>query len=566
MTLPLPGPIVPSPLTTLPDPEFSRVGLRAKTLLTQMLGGQNLFGRPRGFVTLLEVEKFFDTIDSLLALAKSIQDTISKFENEDDFARQAENALNDGIQRSAALKHDQQGQLEVVRAQKSATQNIIAALRNEIDRSQKELNESQAEFQAAVQRATSPRCTIGSVLQIVSIIVSLATGVGTLATAAVAAGSAIANHGLALSNLPGTVRAFQAIGTNIQDIEQKFATLTPVLAGQPEAALLIINEQDFDKMVSDLDTEIQNSPARDSPEASKFHTAAHRFVGLVKTRNHKIIDRDGMIIAEAALEEEIARRDAETQSLQDQLASAQRHDHKAYTSIVRGIFESNLSTLRLGMWQEVTAIELFTLSDLSGKYRFGIPRDSAMSEEYTARILLELSESQSKIKGDFLLTQADLPGEGQPLPQQIVDIPLSTEQISALAAGAPGVREIAFAISFQQFPAILTEIFVDQVDVQLLDGQSERIAFDGRLVHCGRSAFRKANGDIKVFSHVPQTFGVLSGNPGPLGLPFKATKYVGLSPFTSWTLRVDTIADPARLQNARAVRMVFQGKFRALAT
>lgn len=564
---PLAGPIVPSPLSTITDPEFARIARRAQALLLQLYQGLNYFGLPRDYVVLLDIEEYMNSIQAILQLGSRIQDTLLRYRQQDTFVHNSEAALNDALQRASELRQSQTEQLLTVRNQKTATQDIISQLRGEIDIAQGELTAAQAQFQGAVQRATSPQCNIVSVIQIVGAIVAVATGVGTLAAAAAAAVSAVANHGLALTNLPNTVRAFETVSKDVADIASKFGKIAPARAAQPDGGLLVMQEQDVDKFMSDLDKEIENSPAKGTTEAANFRDTAHRFVGLVKTRNQKILDRDGMIVAEAQLEGQLRNRDSEIAELKRQLVDVTVRDHSSYTVLVNGIFQSHLSAVRTAIWQEIRALELFTLSDLSHSYNLGIGLDNpAAFEDRPDHTLNELTDTQMKIQSDYLLKQADLPGDAQDLKPQAVEIRLSPNQRNALSIPtASGTYQISFPITLESFPKPLAEVFASQVDVQLLDDSGNRVFFDGRIIHCGRSTFRKTNGELIIFSHLPRITGIQSSSQDPVSLGFKQAKYVGVSPFTVWTLKIDQTVNDADLRSVSRIKMVFQGKFRALA-
>jgi hypothetical protein len=548
------------PLDEVQDPEFARIARRAKTLLLQMQDGLNYFGQPRNFVYQLSLDEFQRVIDGIIPLTDHVNTDYELYSKADQFLAHTETALRSAIAHTNTLKQKQTDQLANTREQITTLQNLIIQMRNDIDVAHSDVLAKQQGFDDAVKKATMPTCSITNVLAVVGTIASLASGVGTFVTAATAATTALTNHGLALVNVSKTVAAFRTAMDDANDINQKYLQLRSQLASKPDSAMILLNEGDLDKMVANFDEALKSSPASGTPEAHDFHDAVHRYVDIVKARNQKILDRDNLIGTTETLTGELADRDAEIQNFSDQLSDATRQDHSDFTVRLAVILRRNIESLRLSIWEEIRSLELFTLNDLSASYSV------STAGLDTSQALTQLTAVHAQIKNDYLSGEVGLPGAAADLAPQPVTIILTNDQQRRLATrSTAGTYDISFSVALADFPMELTEVFASKVQIILLDRNSSPVRFGGRLIHTGYAVFKRSNGDIRFFTHMPRTSPVqISNNNAPISLGFSETKYVGLSPFTTWCLRVGEVEEQRNISEVVAIRMVFEGKCRGL--
>ena len=545
------------PLDQVPDPEFARIARRAKALLDQMTSGLNYFGQPKNFVYQLSLDEFQRGIDATLVLASNVSTSFAQYSTEQQFLENTENALRTAIQHTNALKQKQTDQLESSNQNIKALQTLIIQMRTDIDSSYLDVMAEQTNFLDAVRRATTPTCTVATVLTVVSAIASIAGGISAFATAATAAFNAINDHGLALQNVAKTVQTFKTAGSDAVEIYNAYRQIETQLASKPDSAKIVLDDGDVDKMIDKFDRELQASPAANTQEASAFHDAVHRYVDLVKSRNQKILDRDNLIGARDALIGELANRDSEIQNFTDQLADSTRRDHQDFIIRLGAVFQKNVESVQLSIWEEIRALELFTLKDLTTSYSI------STSGQDAAKSLTFLTTMHAQIKQDYLASEVGLPGASDDLAPQSVTVTLTHNQRHTLSTRtAAGTYNISFPISLMDFPPELAEVFASKVTILLLDSNGRPVRFGGLLIHSGYATFKRIDGEVWVFTHMPRSSPVQMSGDGKVSLGFAEAKYVGLSPFTSWSLRVREVEQNRSIADIVAIRMTFEGKCR----
>ena len=129
---------------------------------------------------------------------------------------------------------------------------------------------------------------------------------------------------------------------------------------------------------------------------------------------------------------------------------------------------------------------------------------------------------------------------------------------------------MTFALDLNDLPEEMNRyysMFATHVSVKLMnfDKNSRKLVdtggFSGKLIHSGRSKFRTKGLTPIEFSVKPRVTGLpyASGKAAELGA--REGKYVGLSPFSDWTLIVDRRGAP-RLSSVEKIQLTFTSTYR----
>jgi hypothetical protein len=455
-----------------------------------------------------------------------------------------------------------------------ALQDDIRRIFFELEAVHRELMAAESSFKNAI-RNQNKCATFGNVLKFAALV---ATVVATAGTAAAFAASAMtAAQGLqqmesqAAENMTWkTAKSdFETIGKivrpagkngkefaqNLDDLQARYKDLYPdrkpipdVLDQAEDAMKLVSAKDDFDAAIK---------PYMNLPEAKKYQAIMHKYIALAETRNNKILEHDSIVVEIAQvnvrilIERETVLRLAETTAAN---FDARLEENTAF-------LETSLATLKWGVIRQLVAMEK------SLEYMVGAGGGAAYSDVSVAA----LSVTAASLLQRFGLALEAFGQEAQfgtRFPVKIASL-LSPTELNKFVEGKP----ITFALNevedklFNNFYALQTG------RIAVVDNNGKQIAgaLSITIEHCGRSVVRQRDRRSQVFAHVPVTasyiqseFNEISARGDLLAPPFQGqARYVGVSPYGPWRIRLDN-ADDAGRKALRNGFLMFDVAFRTL--
>jgi hypothetical protein len=337
-----------------------------------------------------------------MTLGDRIENTKQAYKTEEALTQSRDQAFGEAINYSKTLQAVLAEQRSGFEQQATALQNLFASLAVEIQTARRDVENAQDKFNNTVLAATEARrkCNLGQILAMVSAIVAIATGVETVFAAVSTAVGQLAEGGLSLDNVKTITKTLKPAGASFSEIVAQWGQIKDQIAKNPDSARLVINVEDYETLVAKVDEQIKKVDASDEAKA-EFKNIIHHYIDLVRARNTKILEHDSLVVSAAKLSGQIAERQLEQQSLAEQRSANSNPEVSRYTAYMDDMARNFREQLRLVMWQEVRALELWSLENKERAF----PLDASTSGA--------LAGSQSTIELSIAQMSGDLPGDSQ---------------------------------------------------------------------------------------------------------------------------------------------------------
>jgi hypothetical protein len=311
-----------------------------------------------------------------------------------------------------------------------------------------------------------------------------------------------------------------------------------VLDQSEDAVRLVAAKADFDKAIE---------PYLKLPEAREYKAIMHRYIATAETRNNKILEHDRAVTEIV----QIAARAMFERITVSRLTATTAANFDARLSENLAFLTTSLSSLKWQLVRQLVSMEK-SLEYMTGQAsRTAYADFSVAALQVTAAALLaryaqtlETFGQEAQFGQRFVVPLADL---------------LAPEDIERFVSG----KTVTFALN-----EIEDDLFGNQYAVQTgrIGFVSERGAvISGNLnvsiQHLGRSVVRQRDGSSSVFTHVPVTasylqnfFGEISSRGDLLETrPGGRSRYVGVSPYGPWRIRLNSASADARTALRQAV-------------
>lgn len=543
--------------------------------LTQLIAnGLDVFGRNFNYVPLT-------SFDQLASLAKDQLSYLEKVEQ--GATRLADKSNAQGV-RIAALK-DAAAQLKQfidVKGQEASTRSLqVGALQDEIrnlffelEAVHRQLMAAESSFKSAVRKQNNCM-TFGNVLKFAALVATVVATAGSAAafaaSALTAAGGLASMESQASANMSwknvkadaNTIsKKVQPAGKDAKDFVDNFdkaqkaytelfpdrKPLPDVLDQAEDAVKLVAAKDDFDKAIK---------PYLHLSEAKKYQALMHKYIALAETRNNKILEHDQVVVDIA----QINARILVEQRTVAQLAGTTAANFDTRLEENLAFLETSLSTLKWGLVRHLVAM------DKSLEYMVGTPGAVTYSDESVASLSATAANLLFRF-GQALNAFGQEAQFGTRFPVALKSV-LSASELDKFLDGEP----VSFALNeiddahFRNFYAVQT----GRLAFVGADGKQIKGGLNVTIEHCGRSVVRQRDRSSRVFAHVPVTasyiqsqFNDISARGDLLAPPYQGqARYVGVSPYGPWRIRLDT-ADDAMRDALRAGYLMFDVGFRTL--
>ncbi|MDO6437023.1 hypothetical protein Q4534_06385 [Cyclobacterium sp. 1_MG-2023] len=272
---------------------------RINILLIQLSQGVDYYGHYPNFVPLTSVSVYENSIDGMLDLATDIEKAYNDYvdKEQDDLTKKA--AIRIAIDNLESKQDIISSQSVQSKDEVSETRKQVVLLLEEEIILESKVNDAKREFQDAVSREAA--CGFEDVTKAAIAIAAIYTGVG-----AVAGGMA------ALGEMQGMidkkeikdtfkdqasyfVKEFKVINGGIDKIKNGYASVKETLERERDGAKLIMAEGNFEEAVKKF---------YHLKEAKAYLALMRQYLGVIKTRNNKILEIDTKITRLLELESE----------------------------------------------------------------------------------------------------------------------------------------------------------------------------------------------------------------------------------------------------------------------
>ncbi len=260
---------------------------RIRLLLIQMCSGVDYYGFYPNHVPLTSLELYESSVDNMMKLATDIDAFYGEFYNQEQSAIKHRLAI-DGVIETLELKsvrlHSQESQID---AEIEAARAHIKELLNEEIVLEVKVKAAERAFKDALEREAE--CGIDDVLKAAVAVASIASGIGTVA-AGIASLSEM-NDLVEQKKLKDTfkdqakyiVKHSKVVGKGLGKIKNGYEEVKVILDEERDAAKLISAEEDFEESVKRFEH---------LSEAREYRRLMRQYLGVIKTRNNKILEVD----------------------------------------------------------------------------------------------------------------------------------------------------------------------------------------------------------------------------------------------------------------------------------
>lgn len=503
--------------------ELVELHTRATSLLGRLRQGQNYYAKPRNFVPLLSLEYYKQQVTALIAIAGQIEDTYASYLGAEGKAQDQLAALNDVISKSRESLDKLQTTLDALTKQKNQTQDSISQLTVAQEAQSQVVTLAQAAFKTALDKQLAG-CTFADILSAVKTIVQIGQAAYSGIVAIQSAVGALAQEAAAMANV---IKQIEVVGKSITSIQDQWGKISKLIDPKtaPDAGKLVMQKDDFDKVMK---------PFLDLPEAAAFKSRVHDFLDIIQSRNQKVYEYNIMLLTESELRDQISQKSAELERIKNSLAQKKDPTLPEMRLYMEGLYQQMKSQILRLLYEENQALEYMTL------------KSSAFPAE--DRSVADLGGIHANI-----ITAIIDYKNGMKAAQQPFDLTLTVsaqerpEQFRTFVAGGVDlkgrkVHDLTFSMpvndpKFRQMWQVVAESFT----MTLPQAKTSDDLIYLLLMHSGRAQFLDSAGDPKEFSHLQRVAALeydLKTGVVTKGGQLQDADYIGLSPSTTWTIRL----------------------------
>lgn len=536
--------------------------------------GLDAFGLPQNYVPLLTVDFYLGQIDKMIGYGNDIQTAYNAvYQNLKATTASADNyrAVATALVNAIGLA---QGQISNVQSNITSLQNVIASMREDMDRLLFELIEADREFKSALNRQ-SGGCNILQLVQFVAAVVAVVYTAGAAAGAVAGAAGALAKAPTDPKGVPtqDTIQAFQyyvrtlqPAGKSLEEFQTAFNKLKSSLDTKapngdptlpPDDTKLLVEKADFDKQIQ---------PFLNLPEAQKYKSLMDTYVTTAQTRNNKIVELNSLYLQMAKLQSDIADDNAQIGST---------------SHLISGTFDPRIPDLNVFFNGALRSVKLQIASLIyftRKAYQFYTAKSASLNVVYgglstptgvnASQTLVIRDDTVQALESALALLRSDMDSAMQAsarapasFAQKKISLNpyLTASNLKSLRESGTFSFQIPFdAAEFNHYSRTL----VKRIDFEF-DGLSRKsISID--ILQNGNSPIRDDSGKRVDFSHLPVRSRVEIGGDGVAvddGTIVDAkSPYSGVSPFGLWTINV-TVPNPSLLKNITQVHVVLSGVY-----
>ncbi len=528
---------------------------RAETLLTQMHQGLNYYGRAANHVPLVTLDYYLAQVTDLLVLGQAIENARTTYRANAASRQEKLAALDSAIKESQSLLANMKDAIVQLASQSAAVQEEILGLVTARGRQRDVMLAAAEEFRKAVEQKALG-CSFADLIKFATTIVSVGKAAYGDLTAISGAIGGLKAVTATLDGLQNVVKQIEIAAKGVQDLAKQWAALSKTLSPEaPDVSKIVADKEDFDALIK---------PYLDMPEAVRYKKHVNDFLGLAQACNKRLLDYNGLVVSQINLATQIALKEKERNSIVEKRAQTTDPTAARFRSFIETAYEDICKQIMGHLYEEHAA------------YRYWLLRELPFVVQQ--RTLAGLTAVHTQLKSDILnvLNQRTTPM--QTFDKRSVVLSESTRplQFERFRAGYrnernEAVHDLTFSIPIDaaEFQNSWAQVLAVNFSVEIPGIITSNGGVSVRLLHSGRAILRDQKGATMEFSHVYRlgeySFETATGRRiggGNLGGDSDNKQYIGLSPFTAWTLRLKADHNPGlNLRQVKEITINFGGKY-----
>lgn len=513
---------------------------RVTSLLVQLNQGLDYYGCSWIHVPLVSLGYYQKQLGSLLILGGQVEQVYKQYlDNEKDRQKQQaafQSALDDAQAGLKKLADDKNAVID----EKTKTQESIAHITEEQAEQERILFLSEEKFQDALTQYFE--------LKMFGEFFSMMVSVVTI-------GADVYNAGKALFNICGElskeaidfknmIKQVTEVSGKVSDIAKQWNTIKNLNTPEnPDTSKLIMKREEFDEVMKQFVDKF--------PEAREYENQVHTYLDIIQNRNQKVLEYNAFALQEIMLDAEIEQKGAELTGIKDRWAKEKDPAAPIMRMYMLNLYEDLKENVLHYLYQENQAFRYWSLT--WNDFSVGdntIAELSAYHTDLSGKIF-DLLNARGKPAQPFknikiVLKRAELPNEFS-----------SFEKRSKLTFSLP--------VTSAQFEG-LAQVIATEFTIEIKSASTGNDMLYVLLTSNGKAPFLDVDGKEFVFSHSAVTalykYRIGSGEyiaGGKLG--GDNDEYIGLSPFTTWTIEIPSKFNPGlKLDAVDEIVLSFSGR------
>lgn len=533
--------------------EFAALHQQCVTLIAQLNQGLDFFANPINYVPLVTLDYYQQALEGMLDTGTSIEATYNAYtqylQSQTAEFTKMQDAVDDATDVINTCKKVQADDLDKI----TALGPVIDQLSDSMAVQYGVLLQADADFQKAVEQATTGGCSFSDLLGLLKSIIAVGENVENLFNATTLKGVVtnlkdITDFGTKVED-GKLIQQAKPVGGDVSDIANAWESINPSHASNvDDSQKLILQEKDFDKAIQ---------PYLDLPEAQVYKARVHDYIGVAQSRNAKLQEYTNAAVQYKAMDARIAQKTAELDRIRKHIADQNVPGIVPYRNFLFGLYQDFKGICLRYLYQEYRAYVYWSQEDVP----FQLVDDSfvglrKLHDSFSGGIIDKLNSYKQAILSQPLNLKIVLTEDGADN---------RSEQFQAFRTS----HSLTFKInpdeaSFSGWANILVSSF----SVYLPDaGMSASGNLYLELLHQGRVDVVSPDGTKRDFTH-NQVRAVYEytldddGKPvqvggGSLGGDELNNKVIALSPIATFTLRVPPIAANQGVDLSRVKKIEF---------
>lgn len=552
-------------------PPIDAVVNRARTLLSQMRSGLDVYGFPKNYVPSLSVGTFETNNKTLIDDGIALESDVTTY-----LAKQADQqatmtAINSSVQKAQdQINKNTSDRQDLINQSKTISQQLTELLTEEM-KAQSVLSDAAANLKASLGNPGG--CTLSEIISAASLIATFATGLpvaaGTIASAASTAGNDLGQPPT-MNNVNSVVKQVLLIKNTVGDESKKISDMVKAygdikssLGKAPDptydATKILMDQKDFSDVRAQFESKISQLPP--SSEKDTYEDAANNYLNIVQVRNQQLLSFNGLAFKVQDIDANNASLTQNIGQLNNQKLALQAANADVITQQLTDLKSGLLKSAYFQLLLHSRALDYWTLNPTEPDIEYP---DFTALKGILAKLLLRKTDALTKF-----LTPPGSFSTNSPL-----TISLRPDDQNAL--GTTGQFSFILDIGDANF-SNLAQVLAQTFTISFIAADGSQISpLKLILEHSGYHKFRDMSGNYYEFLTQPRPVAVNSGGQINISSQFSgpdlsldsgyaaASAYVGVSPFTRWKIWTNDNSEFASLARATTIQISMSGTARAL--
>ena len=493
---------------------------QAQIEISRLSTGLNFYGCPENHAPLVAFNYYSQALDTMLELGSEIELMFLQYQKSDDDAKAQQKSLNNALTQVDKLLDNLNNQHDQVIKDITNVQNDIAVYGKQIAAQRQVLENSEDKFKNAVQN--NFKCSFSDVLSATTSILQMGISAWTSMKNIGSIFSEISKETLKFDNV---IENIETVTDDISDLQDKWNTIKgSITTDNPDAGKIVMKKEDFDSMMDKF--------IKDYPEAKSTKKQGDIYMNLIQARNQCVLKYNSLVIHRKDIESQIAANKNQKSIVINAIAENKKPSASPMRNLVQNIYSRSKEHILMYLYQEHLAYNYWAL----GSKSFDVADNT----------IAELSDYHVQLKQDVIDQMNDSKYSGPRQEFNDIVVELNSDDLKSNFDQFTQTGKLTFEIpmdfeGFSGFAQIIATNF--KIQVHGIKASDDRVYV--KLKHNGMAQFLNTAGEYFLFSHDPQhVFYAYAPSSGKViaggDLGGNGDEYVGLSPFTSWSLEIPT--------------------------